>query len=112
MLWPYLALAALAFAVYANPWNNGLITDAFPQIVRNPVLSGIQGVPDILGRDVRTAHYEQPSNYYRPLPFLAYLAICLMAGRDPFAFHLVMVLMHVANTLLVYRVTRHFTQFT
>lgn len=46
---------------------------------------------------------EVPRYYYRPLVFLTYLLDRSVGGETPYWFHLSVVALHLANTLLVYR---------
>lgn len=45
-------------------------------------------------------------NYYRPLQFIVYGLIYRAFGANPFPFHLLMALLHAANTALIYSLAR------
>lgn len=97
---PALLLAALALAVYANSLGNGFIGDDKQQLLQNPVVSAhrfgaafTSGVWAFQG-----AH----TNYYRPLQFVVYALVHAVSGFQPFAFHLLMALLHALNTVGVF----------
>ncbi len=46
--------------------------------------------------------FSGASEYYRPLTVISYYANASLAGTDPFSFHLVNVVIHIVNALLVY----------
>ncbi|WP_129126157.1 hypothetical protein [Geomonas oryzae] len=46
--------------------------------------------------------FSGASEYYRPLTVISYFANASFTGVDPFYFHLVNVVIHIANALLVY----------
>lgn len=46
--------------------------------------------------------FSGASDYYRPLAVISYFANASFTGIDPFYFHLVNVVIHIANALLVY----------
>src|SRR5205807_7357218 len=51
---------------------------------------------------------QETTNYYRPIQMVLYMAFYYAFGFDPFRFHLVMLLLHAANTMLVYRLAKRF----
>ena len=102
------ALAALAIAVYANSLVNGFVSDDKIQLLKNPLVTSAANIPKILGSGVWSILQipGSPGNYYRPLQFLAYLAIYECAGFRAPAFHGFMVLLHAVNTVLLYLLVR------
>jgi tetratricopeptide (TPR) repeat protein len=101
-LWPYLLLAALAFGIYANALGNGFVSDDRYQLAGNPLIADWRKLPEIFQHDVWAFTGGGASNYYRPLQATVYLLLYSLGGFDAFLFHLAMVLLHAANTLLVY----------
>ena len=98
-------MGALAFAAYANSLSNGFITDDQFQILQSPVVTGSQSLASAFGTGVWT-FLGYRGNYYRPLQFTVYGLIYRMFGPSALAFHLLMVLLHVLNTVLVYWLAR------
>jgi tetratricopeptide (TPR) repeat protein len=98
---PAAALAGLAIAVYANSLANGFVGDDRFQLLRNPLVKDLGGIPRIFGSGV-WSFLGVTGNYYRPLQFLVYLLIYQCAGFNAAAFHLFMVLLHAGNTVLLF----------
>lgn len=112
MLWlPMVVLALIAFALYANTLGNGFVDDDEAQVLQNPWIRSFRFVPDIFGKSVWSFLAEQSiSNYYRPMMHLIYLLNFHLFGLKPWGFHLVNVLFHAANVVLVFHVaSRLFT---
>ena len=105
-LLPCLALALLAFGVYANALSNGFVSDDNFQLLNNPLVTDFHRIPTIFRSNVWAFAGAETTNYYRPLQLLLYMALYYVAGFDAFSFHLLMLLLHVGNTLLVYGLGR------
>jgi len=107
-LLPAGALAALVVAVYANSLFNGFVSDDKIQLLRNPLLAGISQIPRIFRSSVWSILQTpaSPGNYYRPMQFLVYMGLYQCAGFSAPVFHAFMVLLHAANTLLLYFLVR------
>jgi protein O-mannosyl-transferase len=110
-LWPYLALAVLAFVVYSNALANGFAADDDSQLLQNPLVVNYREIPHLFGQDIWAFSKPvgaTPSNYYRPIQILLYMALYYVGNFNPVWFHAVMLLIHVANTLLVFRLAVYF----
>ncbi|MBI5740778.1 MAG: tetratricopeptide repeat protein [Nitrospirae bacterium] len=95
-----LAVAGVAFIVYANSLGNGFVWDDDVVIVANKALKG--GVADLFGSiDVNRA--SEPNPYYRPLTLLTFLAEQRLHGLLPSIMHFVNILLHAASAFLVCR---------
>src|ERR1017187_4150098 len=105
-LWPYFLLMALACGVYSNALGNGFVSDDHIELLGNPLVTGWQKIPEIFQHGIWAFTGGAASNYYRPAQTVLYLALYSVFGFDAFAFHLVLVLIHGANTLLVYSLGR------
>ena len=105
---PPAALAGLAIAVYANSLGNGFVSDDKIQLLKNPMVTSVDQIPHILGSGVWSilGVPGSPGNYYRPLQFLVYLALYECAGFQAPVFHLFLVLLHAANTVLLFLLVR------
>ncbi len=109
--WPYLALALLAFLVYSNALANGFAADDDSQLLNNPLVVNYREIPHIFGQDIWAFSKPvgaRPSNYYRPVQILLYMAMYYPGNFNPLWFHTVMLLIHAANTLLVFRLGLYF----
>jgi protein O-mannosyl-transferase len=102
---PILILLLVSFTVYFNTLYNGFVYDDMTQILGNRWIRDVRHLPDIFtenvwGFEARTA----VSNYYRPLMYVIYMISFFVFGLNPWGFHLVNILFHIGNTLLVFMV--------
>lgn len=98
-----LFLAAMAFLVYANSLGNGFVGDDHSVILHNPVL---RGNPLSLFSGIDTTSDTELLPFYRPLTYLTFLIEQRLHGLTPFLVRLFNVLLHAANTFLVFRLAR------
>lgn len=98
-----LLVAAIAFLVYANSLGNGFTLDDDSVILNNPVLKG-----DFLSlfSSIDTTGETQLLPFYRPFTYLTFMIEWHLHGFNPFFVRLANVLLHSANTFLVYRLAR------
>jgi len=102
-LLPGLIIAVIAFAVYANSLGNGFIYDDHSQILQNHLIRDIKNVPEIFRRSAWTFEGAPPtSNYYRPMLNLFYMAIYYTFGLKAWGYHLLNILFHTGNSVLVF----------
>jgi len=78
-----LLLIALCFLVYANSLNNAFVSDDIPAILKNPAIS----------HPLR--FWLDPFNLLNSFSYL-------IAGYNPFIYHLVSIILHSLNTILVF----------
>ncbi len=96
-----LFLALVVFIGYGNSLHNGFVWDDQQIIVNNPVNRSLTNIvqvftsPDVLYTDDIAA-------YYRPLNRLSYLVDYALFGLQPAGYHLVNLLIHLADVLLLY----------
>jgi len=96
-------IAAVSFAVYSNALFNGFIYDDHQQILKNTLIRDIKNVPTIFLRSIWTFEGAPPtSNYYRPLVNVLYMVNYYVFGLHAWGFHLVNILFHVGNSVLVF----------
>lgn len=79
----YFILIALCFLIYANSLNNVFISDDIPGIVKNPYISS------------PLRHWLAPQDLLNSLNYL-------LAGYNPFSYHLTNIILHSLNTILVF----------
>jgi protein O-mannosyl-transferase len=101
----YATLVPLAVAVYANSLSNGFITDDKLQLLANPLVTDIHKLPQVFGSGV-WSFLGYRGNYYRPAQFLLYALLYRLFGPHALGFHCFMVMLHAANTALVYALAR------
>ncbi|HYA14918.1 MAG TPA: tetratricopeptide repeat protein [Syntrophales bacterium] len=103
----FLFTALLAsIAVNFNALHNGFVFDDNFQIVMNPWIKNVKYLPDIFLKGVWSflADPTLPTttNYYRPLMYVIYMINYYVFGLAPWGFHLVNMLFHAGNTVLVF----------
>jgi len=98
--------AVVAVACYVNALGNGFCEDDNPIIALNPLVTepgqwGALWLKDYWHRDAGVE--IRRDLLYRPVAILTYRLNHAVHGLRPFGYHLVNLLLHVAVTLLVYR---------
>ncbi len=95
-------VALLAVLPFVNSFGNNFAFDDGIAIVENPLIKSLRNVPTLL-----TSGYWEPyprmGKLYRPLVTISYAANYAMGGLRPFGYHLINLLLHLAVSLLVYR---------
>ncbi len=94
----YLACAALVitvFACYGNSLGNGFVFDDTNLVFSHSRLRSVE-------------EFLQLFSAYRPIRHLSYVLDYAVWGERPFGFHLTNVLIHAANSVLVFLIARRF----
>jgi protein O-mannosyl-transferase len=97
------SLFIVTIIVYANTLLNGFVTDDPGVILHNPVM---QQAPLSLFSAIDTNSDTQLLPFYRPLTYLTFLIEGRAHGFNPRYMHLINVLLHAINVMLVYRLAR------
>jgi hypothetical protein len=99
-LWVMLGVPGLAaFALYEPVLRTGFLGDDFGLLHAFDACDGAGGTARCIGQ-MFISGVGPPSNQYRPLAMATY-ALNAAIGTDPFGWHLVNVVLHAANALLV-----------
>ncbi len=94
----------VCLGAYSNSLLNGFVYDDRFQVVENPWIRDVASVPRMFLSSVWFFRFGiSGSNYYRPLMHLIYLIAYHTFGLRAWGFHLVNILFHVGNSLLVLR---------
>ena len=88
-------IAVATLAAYAPALDAGFIWDDDDYVTQNPLLPAPDGLRRIW------FSMDAPSQYF-PLVYSSFRAEYALWGFDPFGYHLVNILLHVANALLVW----------
>jgi tetratricopeptide (TPR) repeat protein len=88
------ALLVIVFLCYANALSNGFVFDDHVILQNNPLLRKIANIPHLLVAG------------FRPLREISYVLDFALWGERPFGFHLTNILIHAANTVLVFLLMR------
>src|SRR5262245_989868 len=115
----YASLVILIIASYANSLSNGFAYDDRKVILDNELIRDISNVPLLLISDYWAVAPDEAgpaksdvrsdvsSGLYRPLVIASYALNYSLSGLTPWTYHLVNVLLHLAVTLFLYRLTTH-----
>lgn len=103
-------LILLGLLIYFPALSNGFVADDFSQVVTNKNIHSLSNVPQFFtGSTYYNASTETLIGaYYRPLMVSVYASIYAIAGPNPHVFHLIQLLFHIANAILVYFLFRKF----
>ncbi len=97
----------ITLATYFNTLFNGFVYDDIPQVLTNPWIGDIRNITEIFSSDVW--HFETGAsyapNYYRPLMHLIFMLTYHVLGSHPWCFHLINILFHAGNSILVFFIT-------
>ena len=95
----YLLLGFIVFLVYFNSLFNPFIWDDIHLVVQNPYIKNFLNFPHYFTQDVFRGG---SSNFYRPMQTIFYAIVYHIAGVKPWAFHLLNIILHSINTILVF----------
>jgi protein O-mannosyl-transferase len=94
---PALFLVAITLIAYGPVWHAGFIWDDDVYVTQNPLLTAPDGLRRIW------FSLQSPSQYF-PLTYTTFYLERALWGFNPLGYHLVNLLLHAANALLVWRV--------
>lgn len=98
-------LAALAVvitvAVFSPALQNGFVYDDHVQVLKNPWITDIRFIPEIFSSS-SWAFFGYSGNTYRPMLHIYSMATYFVFGLRPSGWHLVNILVHAANAVLVF----------
>jgi protein O-mannosyl-transferase len=100
-----LILGAVSMALYASALRNDFVTDDVMQLRSNRLLASYRNIPQLFGTNV-WAFMHQVTNYYRPLHMLFSMAEYHTFGANPWAYHLVNLLLNFAVVAAGYFLVR------
>ncbi|MCX6250443.1 MAG: DUF1736 domain-containing protein [Bacteroidetes bacterium] len=103
----FLILTVVAFGFYTNSLSNGYVLDDGVVINQNKFTTqGIHGIPKILTTDAFVGVFGEGLNLtggrYRPLSILMFAVEYQLFGLNPFAGHLVNVLLYCLTGIIIY----------
>ncbi|RJP46121.1 MAG: tetratricopeptide repeat protein [Armatimonadetes bacterium] len=95
-----LALVIVGFAVYLTSILNGFVWDDFLQITDNPKTTSLSSL--------NTFFTEKTGYYYKPVMMSVFTLIYSIFKDNPFPYHLLQVLLYIANAVLLYKLFNFF----
>lgn len=105
---PAAALVLAVFSVYYVALGYGFVYDDSELILANRWILSFSNIPEAFSTHTfgfKEAGYQAIS--YRPMLFVIYMAEYALFGFSPWGWHLVNVLMHSVNSVLVFLILRH-----
>lgn len=101
---------AISFLAFANALDGEFVYDDRFQILKNPTITSLGNIPSMFTESVwqflsRSAD-EPIGSYYRPIFNIALILNYGLFGLEPFGWHLVSVLLHLAVTFGVFALAR------
>ncbi len=100
-----LIIMAVSFAVYFNALFNGFVCDDISPLIKYPWIRDFKYLPKIFTADMLgfgDPLFQIKTNFYRPLSGVIYMCSSYVFGLKPWGFHLVNVLFHAGNSVLVF----------
>lgn len=95
-----LLIGLVAFLTYCRGLFNGFVFDDFTQVLGNHWITSPLYLPDIFSSDI-AGFMGEKFHYYRPLVMACHMLCFSLFGHQAWGFHLVSIMLHVANSLLV-----------
>ncbi len=102
----FAGLAVINFAVWGSAIFNDFVFDDLTNVVANNWITGWRQLSNAFTHQVVGFDPAYNTSFYRPLMHVLYAAAYGVAGRQPWAFHLLNVTLHVAAVLCAYVFTR------
>ncbi len=86
-------------AVYGNSLKNSFVWDDELLVTGNPSIRSLSNIPGFFRTDLAP---EIGGNFFRPLQAISYTIDYACWGLNPFGYHLTSILIHIANSILVF----------
>jgi len=103
-------LVVLGLLVYGNALGNGFVWDDEEIILNNPQLHSLSYLPNLFAGS--TFNSGGAGNlaglYYKPFMMVSFAALYTLFGPQPFVFHLFQLLLHIANSIIVFLLLKRF----
>ncbi len=99
---PLLIITIFGLLVYCNLVFNQFVLDDPSQILNNPAVHSIQNIPSLFLGSSFGGGKNLEGLYYKPVMTTVYALLYTTFGPNPFYFHLLQVLLHIANALFVF----------
>lgn len=101
-------LMILCTLLYASSLNGSFVYDDLETIVNNHYVKDLKYIPDYFDprhTEMWSAHQAQ-RQLYRPILLTSFAFNYYLSRLDPFSYHLINLILHFINTLLVYKIVQ------
>lgn len=95
-------IVIVGFIVFGNALFNGFVGDDKGQYVANTMTHSLSNIPFIFHSVLQVHGNNTIDFFYRPLTFTIITFLNFLFGLSPFYFHLVQLVLHITNSILVY----------
>jgi protein O-mannosyl-transferase len=95
----------IGLIVYGNMLFNGFVIDDNGQILTNPLVHSLSSIFTIL---FNQSSAQLSTNYFRPIPSIFYVFIYTFFQDTAFPYHLIQLLIHITNTVLIFLILKKF----
>lgn len=102
-----LLLIIIIFVVYANSLGNKFVYDDEFIIVNNYIIKDPHYIKDVFKNELIKGSF---TNYYRPIQTLTYMLDYRLWKLKPAGFHLINILLHILNAVLLYIILSRITK--
>lgn len=110
---PYLIILGVGFIAYFNSLFNGFVWDDEEQIVLNPIIKSFAYLSEIVsGATFQSGGAGLTGYFFRPFLTLWFMINHAIWGLHPFGFHLLQLLFHLINGLLVFKLIKKLFELT
>lgn len=102
-------LMILCILLYASSLHGAFVYDDFQTIVKNPYIKDLKYIPDYFDpRHTEMWSFHQAQRQlYRPILLTSFAFNYYLSRLDSFSYHLVNLILHIINTLLVYKAVQN-----
>jgi cytochrome c-type biogenesis protein CcmH/NrfG len=100
-------LILFSAGLYIPTLQYGFVYDDKFQILANKWITDFKYIPDVFSSSVWSFDSGATSNIYRPLMHVIYMMEYYLFGLKPWGYHLVNILLHALNTVIVFFLSSH-----
>ncbi|MFH0936766.1 MAG: tetratricopeptide repeat protein [Candidatus Daviesbacteria bacterium] len=102
-------LIVIGGLIYFNSFFNGFVWDDEEQILTNTLVHSISNLPKFFASSTFNSGGAATMGglYYKPLMTTFFSLIYSIFGPNPFFFHFLQVILHIANSILVFLLFKH-----
>ena len=100
----------LGFLLYGNSLSNSFIGDDSSQVRNNIRIRSVWNIPSLFTQGTfyhGSVQQRNQDNYYRPMSSSLYSLVYVFTGVNPVGYHLVQVMVHVLNSILIFTLFRN-----
>lgn len=98
----------MGFVVFANSLFNAFVLDDPSQITANPFVQSLKNIPQFFLGSTFGGASTLVGAYYKPLMTTCFAVLYSIFGSNPFPFHIFQLLLHILNSILVFRLFSKF----